>query len=559
MAKLAKVVDVLTEKCENCHACITACPSKMCNDGSGDHVMINHDMCIGCGQCIKACTWEARVIVDDLDIFLGDLQKGVKMVAIVAPAIAASFHNRYLNFNGWLKSIGVEAVFDVSFGAELTIKSYLDHVEKNAPKCVIAQPCPAIVNYIELYRPELLGYLAPADSPMLHTIKMIKEFYPKYKNHKVVVISPCIAKKREFEATGLGDYNVTMSKLDDYLKAHRIELGRYPVQDYDNPPAERAVLFSTPGGLLETAARWNHDLRDKIRKIEGPHAIYHYLDHLGHDIELGKAPLVVDCLNCELGCNGGTGTKCYDMSMDTLESIIAQRKEEMKTRYLDTKMHLTSEESDSVIQNNIINVIENHWKPGLYDRKYVNRSNTGVNMFPSQTDLNDIYHSMLKCKKSDHKNCSACGYGNCKDMAIAIYNGLNKPQNCHYYQHNLIEGQMAARKSAIDKFQKVVLEQFNSRDSLSRFAPILKSIEQISMQTTILAMNASIEATHAGEAGAGFSVVAKSVGELAEKTKNETAKMHSSLSELKTLLDNAILEFEENINGQDDRETVGHS
>jgi len=559
MAKLAKVVDVLTEKCENCHACITACPSKMCNDGSGNHVMINHDMCIGCGQCIKACTWKARVIVDDLSIFLADLQKGVKMVAIVAPAIAASFHNRYLNFNGWLKSIGVEAVFDVSFGAELTIKSYLDHVEKNAPKCVISQPCPAIVNYIELYRPELLGYLAPADSPMLHTIKMIKEFYPKYKDHKVVVISPCIAKKREFEATGLGDYNVTMSKLDDHLKAHRIELERYPVQDYDNPPAERAVLFSTPGGLLETAARWNHDLRDKIRKIEGPHAIYHYLDHLCRDIELGKAPLVVDCLNCELGCNGGTGTKCYDMSMDSLESIIAQRKEEMKTRYLDTKMHLTSEESDNVIQNNIINVIENHWKPGLYDRKYVNRSNTGVNMSPSQTDLNDIYHSMLKYKKSDHKNCSACGYGNCKDMAIAIYNGLNKPQNCHYYQHNLIEGQMTARKSAVDKFQKTVLEQFNSRDSLSRFAPILKSIEQISMQTTILAMNASIEATHAGEAGAGFSVVAKSVGELAEKTKNETAKMHSSLSELKTLLDNAILEFEEDINGQDDRETVGHS
>jgi len=334
---LAKVIAVDPDKCENCHACITACPSKFCNDGSGDYVKINDDLCIGCGQCLSACTWGARTIVDDTDEFFFDLKSGVPIVTVIAPGIAASFPHTYMNLNGWFKKQGVEANFDVSFGAELTIKTYLEHIKNNNPKAVISQPCPVIVSYIELYKPELLEYLAPADSPMLHTIKMIKEFYPQYKDHKVAVISPCIAKKREFDETGLGDYNVTMIKLKEYCEKNHIALERFERCDYDNPSAERGVLFSTPGGLLETAVRWNSDLRGKIRKIEGPHTIYEYLDHLERDIARGVAPVVIDCLNCEKGCNGGTGTDCRETSVDELEKLVARRSELMQKRYLSKK------------------------------------------------------------------------------------------------------------------------------------------------------------------------------------------------------------------------------
>jgi NAD-dependent dihydropyrimidine dehydrogenase PreA subunit len=56
---MSSVVKVNQEKCTNCHACISACPTKFCNDGSGNAVTINPDLCIGCGQCIDACTWKA--------------------------------------------------------------------------------------------------------------------------------------------------------------------------------------------------------------------------------------------------------------------------------------------------------------------------------------------------------------------------------------------------------------------------------------------------------------------------------------------------------------------
>lgn len=103
-----------------------------------------------------------------------------------------------LELNGWLKSIGVKAVFDVAFGGELTSKSYVEHIKKNDPDLVISQPCPAIVSWIELYKPELIKYLAPADSPMAHTFSLIKNFYPEYKDCKLAAISPCFRNRGEF-------------------------------------------------------------------------------------------------------------------------------------------------------------------------------------------------------------------------------------------------------------------------------------------------------------------------------------------------------------------------
>ena len=83
--QLSKVLSVDKEKCVNCHKCISVCPVKYCNIGNDITVEVNNDLCLGCGACIKACTHDARIYHDDFDEFANDLEKGVKMVAIVAP------------------------------------------------------------------------------------------------------------------------------------------------------------------------------------------------------------------------------------------------------------------------------------------------------------------------------------------------------------------------------------------------------------------------------------------------------------------------------------------
>ncbi|MGL1934171.1 MAG: methyl-accepting chemotaxis protein [Fibrobacterales bacterium] len=580
MHNLAKVISVIDEKCNNCHTCIAVCPVKYCNDGSGDTVQLNDNMCLGCGQCLKHCTHEARVGVDDMDSFQQAVKKGDKIVAIVAPAIAAVFPDAYLEFNGYLKSLGVDGFFDVSFGAELTIKSYLDHVEKNSPETVISQPCPSLVSFIEIYHPELIDHLAPADSPMLHTVKLLKEYYPEYKYHKVLIVSPCVAKKREFDDT-IGDFNVTMKAFKEHLQENNININRFPKEDYSNPPAERGVLFSTPGGLLRTAQRWNRDIDQITRKIEGPEVIYEYLEKLDDVINKGRQPVLIDCLNCDLGCNGGPGTGNSHKSPDDIEYFVEKRNQEMQALY-----KKSGRKGELKTQKELEKLVNSHWKPGLYSRTYTDKSSNNTIQTPNTQDVQNIYLSMGKETEADMFNCNACGYGKCEDMATAIHNGLNKPENCHHHMlkeshilmdeinsrsletsaiseikesSDTVNSTVATVKASMEELSQTIseisqntLESKNLSDSGAELAAssthVIKNLETsgdkiskiVNMITdtadmlSLLALNATIEAASAGESGKGFAVVASEVKELAKRTAGATDEIKEHVEEMKS-------------------------
>ncbi|MCL1893736.1 MAG: methyl-accepting chemotaxis protein [Holophagaceae bacterium] len=567
---LPKVIGVNEEKCTNCHKCISVCPVKFCNDGSGDIVHLNQDMCIGCGNCIRACEHDSRVGIDDREMFLADLRNGTKMIAIVAPAVVVSFPNTFLNLNGWLKSIGVKAVFDVSLGAELTVQSYVHHIKEAKPQTIIAQPCPAIVTFIEVYHPELLPYLAPADSPMLHIAKMIMEFYPEYSGYKLAVVSPCLAKKREFVATGIGDYNVTMAGLSKYFDANGITLGSFPPIDYDNPPAERASLFSTPGGLMRTLERWNPEATKITRKIEGTDIIYHYLSTLKSSIDEGLTPVLIDCLNCEMGCNAGPGTLCHKMPLDKIESYV-----EARSRQLYARHRKTGPFSKIRTRKAIHALLAKYWKNDLYTRTYTDRRANKNVLIPNEIQIMEIFKSMNKFLKGDEFNCMSCGYGNCRDMAIAIYNNLNRNENCAKYLEKVAvdareqaryESEHAVREhetlveivnesnvdnskntgelrevvslintdmSIIASATRVLKDQVKNSSSIAEdLLPIVDSIQEIANQTNLLALNASIEAAQAGSAGKGFAVVAEEVRKLADKVQDEAEKIEPYMNSL---------------------------
>ena len=67
---------------------------------------------------------------------------------------------------------------------------------------------------------------------------------------------------------------------------------------------------------------------------------------------------------------------------------------------------------------------------------------------------------------------------------------------------------------------------------------IIRTIEDISFQTNILAINASIEAARAGTAGKGFAVVAEEIKNLSESSKETAQGSNRNKDEIATAINN---------------------
>ena len=411
---MKKIVTSNPDLCVGCNRCIRECPIETANltyldEENNIKVQVDHDKCIACGACITVCCHNARYYQDDLEALLDVLAGGQPVSVMAAPAIKTNFPQWKRLFT-WLRSQGVQKIYDVSLGADICVWGYLRYMEKYNPPSLIAQPCPAIVSYCEMHRHELLPYLAPVQSPMGCLSVYMREY--EGVTGKIAALSPCISKANEFDAIGTIDYNVTFTGLQKWLEEHQIDL---PEEEsgFDHCESGLGALFPVPGGLKENLEFFMGKAL-RVDKAEGPH-VYQSLDMYAETPD-DFLPQVFDVLNCENGCAIGPGCSHKQNVFKIYDTLNDSRQRVLTTHDRDgcQKRH---EEFDS-----------------RFELEKFLRTYTPIQTTVPEVSEEAIQKAFVLLDKDtfakQNFNCGACGSRSCRDMARKIALQINLPINC---------------------------------------------------------------------------------------------------------------------------------
>lgn len=400
-----QVVFTNRARCRDCYRCIRVCPVEAIGIRDGQ-AYVDERRCISCGTCIRECPQKAKSYRKDLTEVMELVRHNMAAVSI-APSFACLFEPWQIKrIPSALRKLGFVYIAETAVGAAWVAEQTATYAKQRPNQVSIATACPAVVQYIQRYRPELRDSLAPVVSPMLAHARALKAKLGK--DAKVVFIGPCVAKKAEAQADpeGAVDAVLTFDELFVWFESAGIKLADFEESAFDEHPAKTARLFPLEGGSLKTAALPTDYCQTQTVTVSGVDAICDMLD----GVAAFKGGCIIEPLFCSQGCINGPVTGCDKPLFERKRAILA---------------YLNGSDEGQVCP-----------PPPL--------GQTFADMPLAEDALTEeqIRHVLEKTGKQnpeDQLNCGACGYPTCRRQAIAVLRQMAEPEMCVSYVRRLAE------------------------------------------------------------------------------------------------------------------------
>ncbi|MEI6682238.1 MAG: [Fe-Fe] hydrogenase large subunit C-terminal domain-containing protein [Bacteroidota bacterium] len=402
--------------CVKCYSCVRICPVKAIRvDTSTEYPSVIPERCIGCGSCYRACSPLAISYRSSLDEARRLLSSGEKVAAICDPTISGEFHDitDYRKFVEMIRQLGFTYVSEASFGVDLVAGKYKELFDNFKGKYHISANCPAVVSYIEKYYPELVNNLAPIVSPMVAATKVLRQKYGK--EIKVIFIGPCIATKDEalrFEGDARVDSVLTFVELRQLFAEFNIRESQLEFSEFDAPLGHKGSLYPISNGILQAVDISEDLLTGSVITTEGRNNMLDAVKEFDTRIELIKRNFNVFY---DEGCLMGPGTSFGGEKFLRMSLV---------TEY--SNKRLTTFDKETWQQE-----IASFESIGL-DREF--SADDQRLPVPEDEKIEEVL-KMIHREGQLHNEigCEACGYSNCRDLAIAISQGLATTEMCHIY------------------------------------------------------------------------------------------------------------------------------
>lgn len=330
-----------------------------------------------------------------------------KTLALLDPSIAGEFEDitDYRKFVAMIKSLGFTYVHEVSFGVDMIAQKYNALINKGSGKYYIFSTCPAIVNYVRKFHPDLVKNLSPLMSPSVALAKYLRKYYDD--QTKFVFIGPCIASKDEefYSETKYIDANITFRELRQMFKDYDIHEIMAEFDDFDMPHGNKGAMYPLIDGLLY-AADCEHgpvfSMADRRKSLD---AVKTFAAEI---IKLKKHFNLFYCRCCSLG-PGTTGGN-FIMSDNAVRMYEKKRREALDV---------------------------DKWSEWLSDAAKIDMSSEfQVDDQRTPEPSEDEINAIMKQIGSHCACCGLCGYNSCGDFARNVAKGNVDISACSFFDIN---------------------------------------------------------------------------------------------------------------------------